>query len=116
VVTEDLQAGAHDEHEQQQIEPVLYTDPQRKPGVSQRVRRSDGPWMVDDEALYRGRAPQSLRRRDRHDEQHEADRQQPQQVEPAVPPDPHPWRNALRLRHGAGPGGGIDGVLADRQL
>jgi hypothetical protein len=53
---------------------------------------------------------------DRTDENHEADREQPQQVEPPIPTDTHAWGNAVHLGNRAGESGGVDDVLARCQL
>ena len=59
---------------------------------------------------------QALRGRDRDDQQHEPDRQQPQQVEPPDAADPHPRRDAVSHRHRTRPGARVDDVLAGREL
>ena len=63
-----------------------------------------------------GVTAQALGDRDRDDQQHEADRQQPEQVEPPAATDAHARGDAVDLRDRARPGGGVDDVLARRQL
>ena len=47
---------------------------------------------------------------------HEADREQPEQVEPSAAPDTHARSDAVHVRNRAGPCGRVDDVLAWSQL
>ena len=53
---------------------------------------------------------------DGHDEDHEADREQPKEVEPLAVPDPDAGSDAVDLRNGARKRRWVDDVLAPRQL
>jgi len=66
-----------------------------------------------DEVRDRRDRAQTLRDRHRGDQDHEADRKQPKEIEPPVPADPQMRRSSERLweplRH-------IDDILAHREL
>src|SRR5665213_3953003 len=102
VVGKDLDTGANDEHHEEQIEEVLPAHPGGESDDCRVVaRRFDRPWILLYEALN-GRLPaQSLGDGDGHDEDHEADREQPEEVEPLAAPDPDAGSDAVELRNRA---------------
>ena len=87
-----------------------------KPALATAAAEKMVPRMRGDELLHRRGVAQALRHRhcDRQDEQ--PDRQQPQQVEPLAPTDPHPRGDPRHLRHRPRPGGGVNHLLTHRQL
>jgi hypothetical protein len=113
MVTEDLKSRAEDEDHQEEVEEVLHPDPGGKPRVLVRLRRHDGPGIPGNEVLDRRDRAQTLRDRHRGDQDHEADRQQPQEIEPPVPADTHVRRDSVRFGE---PLRDIDGILAHREL
>ncbi len=74
------------------------------------------PGYCADEPLHERVPPQPLGDRDQDDQHQEADRQQPQQVEPPGTADPDPRSDPADLRDRARPSGRIDHILARRQL
>ena len=116
MIGQDLDAGADDEDQQEQIEEVLQPQPGRETRRRFGVRRLDGPGIPRDEVLNRRLAAQSLRDGDRDDQKQEADRQQPEQVEPPGAADTYARRDAVHLRDRARPGRRIDHVLARCEL
>jgi len=113
MVGHDLHSGPDDERHQEQVEEVLPADPGRHSRWTVRLGCSG---VLLDEGLHRRQAAQLFGQRDTGDQEQEADRQQPQQVEPSGPAHPHPWCDTRLGRNGAGPGGGVDDVLALGQL
>ena len=116
MIAEDLQSGADDEDQQEQVEEVLNPDPDRQSRMAYGVGRRDGARIAGDEVLHRRHVTQALGGRDRDDQDHESDRQQPQQVEPPALSDPDARRDAVRDRHRTGPRARVHHVLADGQL
>jgi hypothetical protein len=113
MVCEDLYSGPDDEDHQEHIEEVLHPDPAGNPRIRERIRRHDGAGIPGDELLDRRERAQSLPDRHRRDQDHEADRKQPKEIEPPVPAQPQMRRGPERfgepLRH-------IDDILAQREL
>ena len=116
VVGQDLHARADDEHEEEQVEEVLPARPGGKARRGVGVRRRDRPRVARDEALHRWVVAQALGHGDRDQQEHEADRQQPEEVEPAAATDPHARADPVDVRNRARERGNVDGVLAGRQL
>ena len=115
VFGEDLEPGTDDEDHQKQVEEVLPAHPGRETRGG-RAGLLHGPGMGGDEALHRRDVAQALSRRHRHDQEHETDGQEPEKVEPPAAPDANPGGDSAALRHGSGPRGGGDDVLAGDQL
>ena len=113
MVTEDLCARPEDEDHQEHVEEVLQSDPDRKTRVLARLRQYDGAGIPGDEVLDRRDRAQALRGRHRADQDHEADRKRPKEIEPPVPADTHTRRDAVRFGE---PLGYIDGIPAPREL
>ena len=113
MVTEDLYSRPEDEDHQEHVEEVLHPDPDGKTRVLVRLRRHDGAGIPGDEVLDRRDRAQTLRDRHRGDQDHEADRKQPQEIEPPVPADTHARRDSVRFGE---PLRDIDGILAHREL
>ena len=82
VIGEDLEAGADDERHEKQVEEMLQTHPRRQ--CRRELRREAGAWMAADELLNGRHRTELLRHRDRGQQQHEADRDQPYEIEPPV--------------------------------
>src|SRR5665213_936293 len=116
MIREDLNARADDENHQEKVEEVLPAHPGRKACCWPRTRWHDRPGVLPDEPLYGWFTAQPLSDGDRHDEEHEANGEQPQQVEPFAASDANPGGNAVGLWDRARPGGGVDDVLAGGQL
>ncbi len=116
MIRQNLHAGADDEDHEKQVEEVLQIYPGRKPDRPRRRRRHVSPRVAPDEALHKRVTAQTLGDSDQDDQQKEADRQQPQQVEPSAAPDPHARRDPVDLRHRPRPRGGVDHILTRRQL
>jgi len=116
MIGEDLHSRPDDEHQQEQIQEVLHIHPPRQPGLGLgRGSRGDAG-VGGDEPLHGSGGPQPLRGGDPHDQEHEPDRQQPAEVEPPVPPDPHPRGDPVRHGHRPRPGGRVHHLLPHRQL
>jgi len=105
---ENLEAGPDDEEHEEQVEEVLPAHPSREWGSSP---TGGAPrWCRGgDESLHRRVAPQPLGHGYGDDEQHEADRWQPQQVEPLAPTDAHPRGMPSPGHRARRPGRGVDG-------
>ena len=116
VVGEDLQAGAHDEDHQEQVEEVLPAQPRREPGsctcAPGRVRAG----VALDEVGHGGHVAQALGGRDRDHQSDRGDGDQPQQVEPAGPADADPRCHPVHLGDRTRPRVGVDRVLAEGEL
>ena len=88
MVAEDLQPRPDDEDQEEQIEEVLHSDPDRKSRIAF-APAVDGPGVAGNEALDRRNVAQTLRGRHGDDQEDESDRQQPEQVEPPAAADAH---------------------------
>jgi hypothetical protein len=115
VVAQDLDSRADDEDHQERVQQVLGNRPEAEAGVVLRTRALVGTRMARDEALNRRHPAQPFRERDGGDEEDEADREEPEQVEPAASSNAHARRDAVGRGHRAGPGRGVDHVLSDRE-
>jgi hypothetical protein len=115
MVGEDLNPGANDEDQQEQIEEMLNAQPRRETRRGFGVRRVDCAGIPRDEVLHRRLVPKPLRNSDRDDQQHEADRREPEQVEPSAT-DAHARRDSVHARDRASPRRRVDHVLAGREL
>ncbi len=116
MIRQDLNAGADDEDHEEPVEEMLQIHPRRETRRTRRGRCLDGPRVLPDEPLHGGLTAQTLGNRDRDDEQQEADRKQPEQVEPLLAPDANPGSDSIDLWDRARPSGGVDDILARRQL
>jgi len=102
VIRQDLNAGADAEDHEEKVEEMLQIHPRRQTRRTCRGRCLDGPRVLPDEPLHGGLTAQTLGNRDRDDEQQEADRKQPEQVEPLLAPDANPG-GAIPLTCGTEP-------------
>lgn len=116
VIGEDLDPRANDEGQQEQVEEVLDTNPDRNARALGRDGLRRGTRVAIDEPLHDPGAAHALRSRDCGDEHHQPDGPQPQEIEPTTATDPNPRGNTAGSRHRARPGVGINDVLASRQL
>jgi len=116
VVGEDLQARADDEDHEKQIEEVLPSQPGGKTSRRGGARWLNRPGVLGDKALYRGVITQALGDSNRDNEPHEAEGEQPEQVEPLAPTNTHARGDAVDRRNRTRPGRGVDHVLASCQL
>jgi hypothetical protein len=114
MVGQNLQTRADDEHHQQQIEEVLPAHPRRDALLA--VGRRNRTGVVFDERRHSRHGAQFLSESDGDDQQHEADRDQPQQVEPLGFADPHPWCGAVADGQSARPVVGVDDVVCAGEL
>ena len=96
VVGEDLDGRPDDEGHQEQVEEVLPADPGRDALLA--VGRRDGAGVPLDERLHGGQLAKGLGRGDAHYQEGDAERDQPEQVEPAGPPHPHHGGGAPLVR------------------
>jgi hypothetical protein len=85
VVTQDLNSRPDDEHHHEEIEKVGPSDPR---GDARDYSARIGAGIALDECLQRRHVCQAFADRHRRKQQSEADRDQPQQVEPLVAADP----------------------------
>ena len=115
VVGEDLQARADDEHHEEQVEEVLPSHPDRETRWPRACAGRDRARVAAMNRWTDGSPRSPFADRDRDDQQHEPDRQQPEQVEPPAATDPHPRGDAGRVRHRTRPRRRIDHVLAHGQ-
>ncbi|MGB9036870.1 MAG: hypothetical protein WCC45_20345, partial [Paeniglutamicibacter sp.] len=103
MVRDDRHPGADDRDEQQHVQEVLPADPRREArallGAGGQHRAGVFIEKVRDP---RGFA-QALGHRDRGQQHHEAQRHQPQQVQPAVTTHPHPGSDPVLGRDSTGP-------------
>jgi hypothetical protein len=113
MVGQDLDARANDEHHEEKIEEVLPAHPCGESRCCRAIaHRFDRPWVVLDEPLN-GRLPtQTLGDGDGDDEEHKADRQQPEEVEPFPMTDPDARSDSMDLRNRARKRRWVDDVLA----
>jgi hypothetical protein len=79
------------------------------------MRQVDSAGIPRDEVLHRRFGAQPLRDSHRNDQQHESDRQQPEQVEPPAA-DAHTRRYSVRSRDRARPRRRVDRLFAEREL
>ena len=105
VFGEDLEPGPDDEDHKNRLKKCCQPTHAGKPGRG-RAGGADGAGVRGDEALHRRDVRRPCADRHRRDQQHEADRHQPQQVEPPAAPDAHPGGDPAALGHGSGPRGG----------
>ncbi len=96
VVAEDLDPRADDEDHQEQVEEVLQSTQTGSPASPPAARhdRCRGSGRMN--SLHEARHAQALGDGTAMIRPHEADRQQPQQVEPSAATDPHPRGDPVR--------------------
>ena len=116
VIGKDLDPGADDEDQQEDVEEVLPAHPCGKPSCGRRWRWLQSARVLRYESLHRRDMAKSLSHRHRREQENETDRQQPKQVEPPATPDAYPGGDAANLRHRARPRRRVDDILARYQL
>jgi hypothetical protein len=99
-----------------EVEEVLQPYPQRQAGVPEGGRGRFGAGIPRDEVSHRWGIAKSLRHSHGRQQQAEADRQQPEQVEPPAPSDAYPGRDTDSRRHRSRPRRDVDDVLTDAEL
>src|SRR5262249_9653453 len=106
--------GPDDEQHEQQVQEVLDAQPQREPGVD---RRSEAPRprMLGDPALYPRIGTQLLAQRDREDQPHDDDREQPGGAVPAFA-EAHLWDPRPDRGDPSCPLGADDAILGGAEL
>ena len=116
MVGQDLHAGTDNEDQQEQIEEVLQPQPDRETRRRVGVRRRERSGVPGDEMLHRRLGAETLRDRNRDDQQQKSDRQQPEQVEPSGAADADARSDTVHLRDRTRPRRLVDHVLARSKL
>jgi hypothetical protein len=115
MVGQDLDPRPDDEDHEEQVEEVLGIDPPRQARMPLRRRSRQRAGVAGHEPLHCRHVPQALGAGDGAEEHDEAERHEPQQVEPPFPADSDPRGDAPRRRQRSRPGLWVDDVFAARE-